>query len=164
MLTYVDLKLCKNLSSETVLNKDKFVIMPGEHGKYIFFLEIENQKSHNQNSKFKSSEKVCRQLLSSTNVLKHKGVKYDLLSLPMINAAIEHLRMQRVLREQFIRGPRLLEGAVYFTFSVPNAVLIAGRCLKEEIRHPIFPTAFIFPLTVLCASSNKAHCFHSKTQ
>ena len=35
----------------------------------------------------------------------------------------------------FIRGRRLLEGGVYFTFPFPNAVFIRGRCLKEEIPY-----------------------------
>ena len=35
----------------------------------------------------------------------------------------------------FIRGRRLLEGGVYFTFPFPNVSFIGGRRLKEEIRY-----------------------------
>ena len=42
--------------------------LKNDHGKYYFFLEIE----HNQNSQFKKFEKICRQLLSTMNILKLK--------------------------------------------------------------------------------------------
>ena len=41
---------------------------PGNHGKHIFFLEIEIYKTKIVNSK--SLKKICRQLLSTMNVLK----------------------------------------------------------------------------------------------
>ena len=78
MKTHVDFKLEKNLSSE-LLNMDKtydFVIkplkkwLPGNHGKYIFFLEIEIVTTKIVNSK--SLKKMCRQLLSTMNVLKRR--------------------------------------------------------------------------------------------
>ena len=76
MKTYVDFKLEKNLSSE-ILNMEKtsdFVIKPlkkwpsGNHGKHIFFLEIEIFATKIVNSM--SLKKICRQLLSSMNILK----------------------------------------------------------------------------------------------
>ena len=70
MKTYVDFKLEKNLSSE-LLNMDKtyyFVIKslkkspPGNHGKHIFFLEIEivTTKIVNSKSLKKSVVSFCR--------------------------------------------------------------------------------------------------------
>ena len=41
---------------------------PGKHGKYIFFLEIEMVTTKIVNSK--SLKKICRQLLSTMNLLK----------------------------------------------------------------------------------------------
>ena len=79
MKTYADSNLEKNLSSE-LLNMDKtyyFVIKllkkspPGNQGKYTFFLEIEIVTTKIINSK--SLEKICRQLLSTMNVLKKEG-------------------------------------------------------------------------------------------
>ena len=40
----------------------------------------------------------------------------------LLNAAVKHLRIRRLLR-----GQRLLEGGVYFTFPFPNAVFIGER-------------------------------------
>ena len=77
MKTYMDFKLDKNLSSE-LLNMDKtydFVIKPlkkwppGNHGKHIFFLEIEIFTTKIVNSK--GLKKICRQLFSTMNVLNH---------------------------------------------------------------------------------------------
>ena len=74
MKTYIDFKLDKNLSSE-LLNMDKtydFVLKPlkkmKNHGKHIFFLEIEIFTTKIVNSK--GLKKICRQLLSTMNVLK----------------------------------------------------------------------------------------------
>ena len=76
MKTYVDFKLDKNLSSE-LLNMDKtydFVIKPlkkwppGNHGKHIFFLEIEIFTTKIVNSK--GLKKICRQFLSTMKVLR----------------------------------------------------------------------------------------------
>ena len=75
MKTYADFKLEKNLSSE-LLNMDKtydFVIKPlknwppGNHGKHIFFHEIEIFTTKIVNSK--SLKKICPQLLSTMNFL-----------------------------------------------------------------------------------------------
>ena len=75
MKTYVDFKLEKNLSSE-LLNMDKtydFVIKPLKNDPLettvsIFFLEIEIFTTKIVNSK--GLKIICRQLLSTMNVLK----------------------------------------------------------------------------------------------
>ena len=75
MKTHVDFKLDKNLSSE-LLNMDKtcdFVIKPlkkgppGNHGKHIFFLEIEIFTTKIVNSKglLSSTMNVLKQVLYS---------------------------------------------------------------------------------------------------
>ena len=79
MKTYVDFKLEKNLSSE-LLKMDKtydFVMKPLKNDplettvSLSFFLEIEIFTTKIVNSK--SLRKICRQLLSTMNVLKNKN-------------------------------------------------------------------------------------------
>ena len=49
---------------------------PGNHGKHIFFLEIEIVTTKIVDSK--SLKKICRQLLSTMNVLKSRKVKFGM--------------------------------------------------------------------------------------
>ena len=80
MKTYVDFKLEKNLSSE-LLNMDKTYdfVKPLKNDplettvSIFFFLEIEIFTTKIVNSK--SLIKICRQLLSTMNILKRKSVK-----------------------------------------------------------------------------------------
>ena len=49
----------------------------------------------------------------------------------------EHLKMRR-----------LLEGGFYFIFPIPNAALIGGRRLKEEIQYLLSFITIIISLSI----------------
>ena len=107
--TFVDFKLEKNLSSE-LLNMDKtydFVTKPlkkwpfGNHGKHIFFLEIEIFTTKTVYSK--SLKKICRQLLSTMNVLKCSQKLHVQLVLRRTYCAIA---IESNIRKQAAHWPR----------------------------------------------------------
>ena len=66
---------------------------PGNHDEYNFFLEIEIVTTKTVNSK--SLKKICRRLLSATNVLKEKIIEVSLCkSLHSESAALQSIKLR----------------------------------------------------------------------